>query len=494
MTAELEKLKGYFIDPTSMDNSQLASLVGDTLQVMAEVYATGGRIDGMDTTWRRWLNEVSHDPQDLHETIGLVLRNEAATRRFDQKFAGQIHPQGNIVGIIGQFIGTYMNTNSVVAEVSKAENSMEREVVEWLAETFGYNKTESSGNIVVGGTTANIAAMWVAREKLLAEGRREGKHLNGKGLYVLSTGLAHYSIKKACDMLGLHLVEVPSRDFKTDPSRMDSAIQEIKKAHGNVVAMVGLAGETETGLVDNIKALAEVAKRNGVYFHVDAAYGGGFILSGKQALFEGISQADSITVDPHKMFYIPYSAGAILFKDKTNHALIDKCMREKARYLLPEELRREMSSSDQTVNFGMTRVEGSMGTGGVIASWATIKLFGKEGLKVLLDHSIELTCKMYENISKSRYFRPLYVPETNTLLIGLRPDLGLGQKQDNHLIDIVRQRVEDKTGYYVSTNGEIDHGKNALRFVAMHPYTSEEDINKIVEALEAEAAHFLDEL
>src|SRR5581483_10866062 len=216
MTAELEKLKGYFIDPTSMDNSQLASLVGDTLQVMAEVYATGGRIDGMDTTWRRWLNEVSHDPQDLHETIGLVLRNEAATRRFDQKFAGQIHPQGNIVGIIGQFIGTYMNTNSVVAEVSKAENSMEREVVEWLAETFGYNKTESSGNIVVGGTTANIAAMWVAREKLLAEGRREGKHLNGKGLYVLSTELAHYSIKKACDMLGLHLVEVPSRDFKTD--------------------------------------------------------------------------------------------------------------------------------------------------------------------------------------------------------------------------------------------------------------------------------------
>lgn len=488
--SDIEKIRGLFIDPQNANNSEMVAVVSDTLKVLSQIYSTSGRIDLMTPEYREWLKNSPNDPKNLREAIGLILLNEASARRFDKKFMGQIHPQGNMAGIIGSFIGTYLNTNSVVKEVSPVENIMESQVIEWLADIFGYDKTESSGNIVSGGTTANITALWVAREKYIAKMRSEGKDISGKNLYVLSTELAHYSIMKACDMLGLRLIEIKSNDFKTDPEKMSTAISELQKAHGNIVAMIGLAGETETGMVDNLDALANIAEANGIYFHIDAAYGGGFVLSKQKNLFSGISRADSITVDPHKMFYCPYPAGAVLFKDKSDHILIDKSMRSKARYLLADELKQEIANADNSRNFGVTRVEGSMGTSGVIASWITMKLLGEEGIGTLLDHSIDLTRKVYEKTCQSSLLRPVHIPETNTLLIGLRPDLNIAQ--NNSIIEIVRQRVEQTTGYYISTNGEIDQGRNVLRFVAMHPFTAEEDIDKMLNALESEIARLID--
>ena len=121
------------------------------------------------------------------------------------------------------------------------------------------------------------------------------------------------------------------------------------------MAIVGLAGETETGMIDDLHGLADVAKKNGVYFHVDAAYGGPFILSRVGHLLQDINQADSITVDPHKLLYTPYQAGAILFKDKRNHMLIEKGMRQQARYLLRNEVRQGHLDEDVIRNFGMSR-------------------------------------------------------------------------------------------------------------------------------------------
>jgi len=488
----LERAKEFFINPANTDNQEFVSVVSDTVLVLSQIYATQGRLDLISQEYRDWLQNSSNNPSNLREAIGLVLLNETAARRFDHKFLGQIHPQGNKAGIIGSFVGTYLNTNSVVKEVSPVENIMEQEVLAWLADIFGYDKSESSGNIVSGGTTANITALWVARERFFARARREGRNLRGKNLYVLSTELAHYSITKACDMLSLQLIEVPSKNFKTDPEEIRRTIGELKKAHGNIVAMIGLAGETETGMVDDLRSLGDIAHKNDVYFHVDAAYGGGFVLSKQKQLFDGISDADSITIDPHKMFYCPYPAGAIIFKNKADHILIDKAMRSKARYLLADELKQEVVNADHTKNFGVTRVEGSMGTSGIIASWITMKLFGQEGIKAILDHTIDLTCYMHEKTKRSAFLNPIHNPETNTLLVGLRPNLGLGISQNNNVIETIRQRIEQTTGHYVSTNGEIDDGKNVLRFVAMHPYTTEQDIDQLIQSLEAEIAHLLD--
>lgn len=492
MTEKFEAVKKYFVDPRSPESADdLANLGAEAIKTMAQIYATGGRIDLMSDKTKNWLLRNLESDESLTMVLKDVLREESSTRRFDHMFMGQIHPQGNKVGILANLIAAYMNTNTVVREVSSAENKMESEVLGWSADMFGYDRREFSGNVVTGGTLANQSALWVARENVWEKLTREGldRRKDVKRLYVLSTEMKHYSLIKACDQLGLRFVPVAMEGYKTNPRSMQEAIDRVRRVGGEIAAMVGIAGETETAEVDDLDALANVAERNGVYFHVDAAYGGPFILSRARDKFKGISRADSITYDPHKMLYTPYSAGIILFKDYRRHMLIEKGMRENARYLLKQDVRDGKVDRNKERNFGMSRVEGSMGSGGVIATYATIKLLEKDGIAALLDHTLDLAQFAYTRVGESKVLRPLHYPDLNTLLVGLKEGL-VPKGAYNQVVELAQKRA-DIRGYYVSTNDEVDHGRSAFRFVPTHPFTTVKDVDEVVSALEEEISNLI---
>lgn len=480
----------YFVNPDDpLSAERLAALGGQAIRVMADIYASGGCWERMRPETLGWLNNCGGS--GVERVLIELLGREVGTRRFDHRFMGQIHPQGNEIGVLASLVAAYMNTNTVVREVSTAENCMENEVVTWLADMFGYDYSECSGNVVAGGTTANITALWVARERKIAELQDKKVHRRGLPLYVLGTEMAHYSVMKACDLLGRDVVYVkmPTKGFRTDVQAVEKVVRVMSDRGKHIMALVGLAGETETGLVDDLGALADIANKHEIFYHVDAAYGGPFILTKRASLFDGISRADSITVDPHKMLYTPYSAGVILFRDKRCHMLIGKGMREAARYLLKSGERME-PENDDIRNFGMTRVEGSMGAAGVLSTWATIKLFGKEGIRNILEHKLNLADYAYSRALTSDVVEPLFVPETNTLLLGLRSSLGfLGQEADR-VIEGVVSRL-DNSGYYISCNGEINHGMSAFRFVAMHPWTTHQEVDELFALLESEVQSVL---
>ncbi|KKT30618.1 MAG: hypothetical protein UW41_C0013G0008 [Candidatus Collierbacteria bacterium GW2011_GWC2_44_18] len=485
MAKKLEQVREYFLDPRRPESSEsLAELGADTIRAMAQIYATGGDLEKMDSKTQNWLSK-SQDSDALVEIMGELLHRESATRKFDHKFMGQIHPQGGKVGILANLVAGYMNTNTIVKEVSSSEHRMEHEAVNWLGEMFGYDKEKFSGNIVTDGTLANITALWVAREKKIKELKDAGKWKPGTVMHVLVNDMRHYSIDKACVILGTEnvvLTLLPRKGYKTDLGEAQKAIWKINKRGEQVLALIGLAGETETAEVDDLDEMADLAQKTHVHFHVDAAYGGPFIMSKKESLFKGINRADSITVDPHKMLYVPYEAGAILFKNKKDHALIQKS----ARYLQPES-NKGLLGNPEDRNFGFAaRVEGSMGSGGVMATWATEKLLGKDGFQALLDHTLELTEYCYGRVKASDYLRPLHVPELNTLLIGLSKNISLSKDEYGLTIREVQQAVDQKYGYYVSTNDDVDNGRAAFRFVAMHPWTNEEDVEALIGFLELE--------
>jgi len=486
----LQEVQKYFVDPRHPESAEdLAQFSADAIRVMAEIYATGGRIDDMSLNTQEWLTTHEDMVDRLKGVLGNVLAEESQTRRFDEKFMGQIHPQGSKIAALGNLIAAYMNTNTVVCEVSKSENKMESEVLNWFADLFGYDKQEFSGNVVSGGTTANMTALWAAREKKKME--LEEQKMHAKPLYVVGTQMAHYSIAKACNMLEMQFVEVPSDHFKTDPNAMEKTIQEIQKKGGAVVALIGLAGETETGLIDDLDALADIAVKHGVHFHVDAAYGGPFILSNSKELFDGIHRADSITVDPHKLMFTDYPSGVILFKDKRVQMLIEKNMKERARYLLKTGTQCDTSAR----NYGMSRVEGSMGSAGVISTWATIQLLQKEGLSALLNHTLDMTKYAYDKVNASSVLRALHKPEINTLLIGLSQDIkdAFSKEEYNAIVDEARSRLEKAMGYYVSCNNEVDEGWNAFRLVPTHPYSTNTDVEILLTHLEREVVELLEE-
>lgn len=493
MTQKLEQVKKFFVDPRNPESVEdLAVLGAEAIRTMAQIYATGGRIDLMSLKTQKWLMANLEGNEDfLAKVLKGVLVEESGTRRFDHRFMGQIHPQGNKVGILANLIAAYMNTNTVVREVSSAENQMESEVLGWSADMFGYDRTEFSGNVVTGGTLANQTALWVARENLWEKLTREGltRETDTKKMYVLSTEMKHYSLIKACEQLGLKFLPVALEGYKTSPSAMQEAINRVRQGGGEIAAMVGIAGETETAEVDNLNELVRIAYENDVYFHVDAAYGGPFILSRAKDKFNGINRADSITFDPHKMLFTPYSAGVILFKDYRKHMLIEKGMRENARYLLKQDVRDGKVDRNKERNFGMSRVEGSMGSGGVIATYATIKLLEKEGIAALLDHTLDLAQFAYDRVQKSNILRPLHYPDLNTLLVGLNNDL-VSESTYNHVVEMAQKRA-DARGYYVSTNDEVDHGKSAFRFVPTHPFTTVEDVSDVITVLEEEIINLI---
>lgn len=286
---DLEAIKRFFVDPENPESANdLANLSGMAVLAMAEIYSTKGDVSKMTPHIKNWLSNPESSDDPLEKMIGEVLKREAKTRIFDNMFMGQIHPQGNKIGIVSNLVGAYMNTNRIYKGVSPAEAEMETESIEWLSEIFGYD-SKSGGNITTGGTTANIEALWVAREKTL---KSMGTNIrkNTQPLYVLVSEHKHYSIDKACNMLGMRMVTIPSDGFKSKIDALQSRASEINRLGGKIAVIIGIAGETETGMVEDLVKIGDIADKYGAFFHVDAAYGGPYILSDARNRFDGIKE------------------------------------------------------------------------------------------------------------------------------------------------------------------------------------------------------------
>lgn len=171
------------------------------------------------------------------------------------------------------------------------------------------------------------------------------------------------------------------------------------------------------------------------------------------------------------MLYTPYAAGCILFKNENDHLLISKI--HSTRYL-------------RNV---VARVEGSMASSGVIATWATIQLLGTEGISTLLNSTLDLTNFSYERLLSSNILRPIFKPELNTILIGLRDDLGLSPIRYNSIMECIEEiveKIEKGKTMYVSRNEKIDKGLDAFRFLVNSPYTTKQSIEELLSFLENE--------
>ncbi|MFA5517116.1 MAG: pyridoxal-dependent decarboxylase, partial [Desulfuromonadales bacterium] len=229
-------------------------------------------------------------------------------------------------------IMTALNQNPVKVETSKAFTPLERQVLAMLhrlvygeGEAFYaryiHDSQHALGSFCSGGTIANVTALWVARNRLFAPSgtfrgiAREGlarslKHLGCDDIAVLVSRRGHYSFGKAADLLGigrenLVMVETDERN-RIDLRRLKEECRRLRGENIRPLALVGIAGTTETGNVDPLEGLADLAGELGCHFHVDAAWGGPTLFSARhRQLLAGIARADSVTIDAHKQLYVP---------------------------------------------------------------------------------------------------------------------------------------------------------------------------------------------
>jgi glutamate decarboxylase len=320
-----------------------------------------------------------------------------------------------------------LNQNVVKIETSKAFTPLERQVIGMLhrliyrqSDTYYERWTQSFvhslGVFCSGGTVANITALWAARNRLLGprpgfagvaeEGMAAALRQAGlEGLAVLVSRRGHYSLRKAADLLGLgqrQLISIPvTAGHKIDLSALRAEIARLEHKRIGVLAIVGIAGTTETGNVDPLAALADLAAEKKVHFHVDAAWGGPTLFSRRHCrLLAGIERADSVTIDAHKQLYVPVGAGMVLFKDVQALSSVE----HHANYVIRKGSR----------DIGKHTLEGTR-SGMAMLVHSALRIIGRRGYELLIDRGIEMAQQFAEMIRSAPDFELVTAPELNLL-------------------------------------------------------------------------------
>lgn len=316
-----------------------------------------------------------------------------------------------------------LNQNLVKIETSKAFTPLERNVLGMLHhlvyqqdaafyQRWMHSAQHSLGAMCSGGTVANITALWVARNLLLkpdngfagiaAEGLAAGlAHYGYKRLAIMVSERGHYSLSKAADVLGIgrrNLIAVPTDDHNR--IRIDAlreACAKVAAEGGKVLALVGVGGTTETGHIDPLDEMADVAEEIGAHFHVDAAWGGATLLSKRfRHLLHGIERADSVTIDAHKQMYVPMGAGIVLFRDPS----MVRAIEHHAEYIIRH------GSKD----LGAHTMEGSR-PGMAMLVYSAMHVMGRRGYELLIDQSIEKAREFARLIEAQDDFELITEPE-----------------------------------------------------------------------------------
>jgi len=409
-----------------------------------------------------------------------------------------------------------LNQNVVKLETSKVLSVIEKQVIAKIHRLI-YNKDQqfydenvqnadtTLGTFVEGGTTANLTALWVARNKRFAP-KNGFSGIEAEGLaaayktygidrcVVLVSRLGHYSLRKSAGVLGIgnrNVIPIePDDKNKIDLGRLRQTIADLmSESRTCILAVVGIAGATETGTVDPLEDLADICREHQIHFHVDAAWGGPTLFSKQyKHLLKGIDRADSVTIDGHKQFYMPMSCGMLYLNDPTSMDAIAY----HANYV------NRMGS----VDLGIKTLAGSREANSLILDCA-LKIMGKKGYSLLINHGIETAAAFAEEIRKRDAFELVSAPELNILTYRICPadirdklaasmDDGQRRRINETLNNINRdlQRIQREAGSsFVSrtTLRLCSHPTEdivVLRCVIMNPMTTLDILKEILDEQE----------
>jgi len=349
--------------------------------------------------------EVGGEFAPLLELIETIANN--ATDNAGPGFLAYIPGGGlfasSIADLLSTTIDRYVNLWSEAPVAAQIEDN----VVRWLCDLFDF-PTESRGVLTSGGSMANFSAIVTARADRLPENFLSGT------LYVSEH--VHASVTKAAMLAGFPVRHV--RSIAADPSmRLDVealglAVAEDRAAGLAPFAVVGSAGTTNTGAIDPLEELADVAATEGLWFHVDAAYGGFFQLTSRgRERFRGIERADSITLDPHKGLFLPYGTGALVVRE--GQKLRDAHHVGTSAYL------QDLAGDADIPNFAEYSAELSRDFRG-LRVWFPLKLHGVSAFREALDEKLDLTEHLYEELKADPNLEVPWPPDLTVVPFRLR--------------------------------------------------------------------------
>lgn len=405
------------------------------------------------------------------------------------RYFGLFNPTPLPVAVWADALISALNQNGAAWRNSPSASAVEARVLRWLCQLIGYGP-EAFGTLTSGGSEANLVGLKCARDSVVNGARDTGlRSSSATGeLLVYASEQSHYSFVKSVDILGLgreglRKIETDERfHIRTDVLR-ETIRRDLDAGH-TPVCVAGAAGATSTGVVDPLDELADIAREFGLWFHVDAAYGGALAFSSKhRARLKGIERADSVTVDPHKWMFVPFECGALLVREG------GRVLRD-AFDITPEYLSEERGGAD--VEYDFFRY-GQLGTRRAMALkvWMALKTVGVRGYAATVERQIELVNYLASRFDELEDFERVGEVETALCCVRFIPQSARGRSdaEQDELQRALQRSVEQSGGAWLATT--VLHGRRALRINVNSFLTERRHIDYLVELLSREGAKLL---
>ena len=389
-------------------------------------------------------------PDDTTDVLTYI--KHAAAKAVDPAGPGYLAyiPGGGLyTAAIADFITAAVNRYTTVAALAPAFVAIEQQTIRWICDLFDY-PPQSQGILTTGGSMANFSAIVTARHARA-----------GETIYV--DDQAHHSITKAAALAGF-----PPTAIRVLPSddnlRMDlGALEQATADDPRPFLVVASAGTTNTGAVDDLVAVADIAANHGLWFHVDAAYGGFFQMTdrGRQRL-NGIDRADSITLDPHKGMFLPYGTGCLVVRDgaalKRAHTAGAEYMQDLSDVGLP--------------NYAEYSPELSRGFRG-LRIWLPLQLHGAAAFTEALDEKLDLARHAHDRLQQTEEFELPWEPELSVVAF--------------HHRDGARILDEVNRSRRVFLSSTTIRDKHTLRLAILSHRTHQDRVDEAIDLLEKAA-------
>ncbi len=418
---------------------------------------------------------MPEEPSSFDEVFDEYSRHVApnAFQLDHPRFFAFIPSAPNFVSILADALVAGTNVFAGTWLESSGPSQVELVVIDWFKEMLGV-PAAAAGLLVSGGSVANLTALAVARHAMLND------QTDGAAVYL--SDQTHASIER-----GLRILGIPARqcrriptdhEFRLDTARLADQIRQDRKAGLRPWVVIGNAGTTNTGAIDPMAELAEIAREHVLWFHVDAAYGGFAALTrrGRQ-LLAGVERANSIVLDPHKWFYCPFEAGCVIVRD-------GRLMRETFR-ILPEYML-DVAREEHEVNFcdyGLQLTRSFR----ALKIWMAVKTFGARRFREVIDQCLDLAEYAAQLFQKSPRLVLLTRPGLGIFTFRYLPEkLPRGEPDPeiylNRLNEELARRIIASRQLMLSSTrlGQ----RTALRFCVLNHRTRKEDIREALRLIE----------
>ncbi|BCE04989.1 pyridoxal phosphate-dependent decarboxylase family protein [Bacillus paralicheniformis] len=460
-----------FIDPNGQNIKEISILVDQIVKFVIEHASNAGNhrtLPSPESSHYGDIPETGIELEELLKKLQAIVKN--SMNPLGPNYMGHMDSIPTLMSCLGEFVSTSINNNMLSLEMSPVFSKMEVQLLGTIARMFGYDDN-SGGVMTSGGSLANLQALAAARNNQLKVKESGLFGLSGQPV-IFASDVSHTSLHKAAMLLGLGTSSVipvkSSSDSKMDLDDLRKKIKQAKNEGKIPFAIAATAGTTVTGSIDPIRSIADIAKENGLWLHVDAAYGGALIFSETyRDKLNGIEMADSITFNPQKWMYIAKTCAMVLFK---NHGVLETDCRISAPYM----------NETAFANLDEISVQGTRHAD-ILKLYLSLQHIGLKGYRELLHESLALKDEFTKQVKQRHYLELSSEPDTNVVCFrGIPHHLDEAQ-WDNWNLELQQFLLNEENVFF---SLPAYRGNRWLRAVLLNPFISNTLIQRVFEKID----------